>query len=54
MNLINFDTLYDLETFPKIDRYDGRLETADGKHMTVVGRARVRIALGAIDEEVNY
>ena len=53
VNLINLNT-YELDRFPKLEKYDGRLETADGRQMAVVGRARVRILVGAIDEEVNF
>ena len=52
VNLINLNT--SLDRFPKQEKYDGRLETADGRQMAVVGRARVRILVGAIDEEVNF
>ena len=54
VNLINLNALYELDRFPELERYDGRLETADGRQMAVVGRARVRIVVGAIDEEVNF
>ena len=54
VNLINLNTLYELDRFPKLEKYDGRLETADGRQMAVVGRARVRILVGAIDKEVNF
>ena len=54
VNLINLIALYDLGCFPRLERYDGRLETADGRQMAVVRSARVRILVGAIDEEVNF
>ena len=37
----------DLETFPKLEKYDGRSVTADGRPMGVLGRARVRIQVGS-------
>ena len=54
VNLINFDTLYALDHFPKIRRYSGRLESANGKPMEVLGRARIRVRVGKIDEDVNF
>ena len=54
VNLINLNTIYELDRSPNLEKYDGRLETADGRQMAVVGRARVRILVGAIDEEVNF
>ena len=39
VNLINLNDLYELDCFPKLERYDGRVETADGRQMAVVGGA---------------
>ena len=52
-NLMKADVFYELETTARLFKYKGRLETADGRQVTVIGRARMRLDLGSLDDEVD-
>ena len=54
VNLINLSTIYELHRYLKLDKYDGRLETEDGRQMAAVGPARVRRLVGTINGVVNF
>ena len=52
-NLIQLAKFNGLRVKPQLLPYHGRLETADGKPIPVVGRAKLPLLLGTIDEEVH-
>ena len=54
VNLINLSTIHELHRYLKLEKYDGRLETEDGRQMAAVGPARVRRLVGTINGVVNF
>ena len=45
-NIISYDTLFSLDNPVKMEKYAGRLETADGKRVDVIGSAILHLRLG--------
>ena len=52
-NLIQAEKLFSLDRFARILPYKGRLESADGKTINVLGRAVLELKLGSICEEIH-
>ena len=52
-NIISYDTLFSLDIPVKMEKYAGRLETADGKRVDVIGRAKLHLRLGEIDTDIE-
>ena len=52
-NIISYDTLFSLDIPIKMKKYAGRLETADGKRVDVIGRTKLHLRLGEIDTDIE-
>ena len=52
-NLMQAEKLFSLDRFARILPYKGRLESADGKTINVLGRAILELKLGSICEEIH-
>ena len=52
-NIISYDTLFSLDIPVKMEKYAGRLETADGKRVDVIGTAKLHLRLGEIDTDIE-
>ena len=52
-NIISYDTLFSLDIPVKMEKYTGRLETADGKRVHFIGRAKLHLCLGEIDTDIE-
>ena len=52
-NIVSNDTLFSLDIPVKMENYAGRLETADGKQVDFIGRAKLHLRLGEIDTDIE-
>ena len=51
--IISYDPLFSLGIPVKMEKYTGRLETADDKRVDVIGRLKLHLRLGEIDTDIE-
>ncbi len=54
INLVNAEKFFKMRPLPDVRQYTGRVESADGTPIGVVGKATIKTKIGALEQDVEY